>query len=82
MSRIAQWVWNAKLMPFADAASADLPLPRLLRLALFQVSVGMALALLNGTLDEVEPIVGDVVVGRGAIVDAVEWKHDLPKAVK
>ncbi|NBU24706.1 MAG: hypothetical protein EBS39_03615, partial [Gammaproteobacteria bacterium] len=53
MSRIAQWVWNAKLVPFADAASADLPLPRLLRLALFQVSVGMALALLNGTLNRV-----------------------------
>jgi hypothetical protein len=39
-------------------------------------------ALVNGTLDEVEPIVGDVVVGRGAVVDAVEWKHELPKTVK
>lgn len=40
-------------LPFADAASADLPLGRLLRLALFQVSVGMAAVLLNGTLNRV-----------------------------
>ncbi len=40
-------------LPFADVASADLPLSRLLRLALFQVSVGMALVLLNGTLNRV-----------------------------
>ncbi|MFN4239929.1 MAG: BCD family MFS transporter [Erythrobacter cryptus] len=42
-----------RLLPFADAASADLPLGRLLRLALFQVSVGMAMVLLNGTLNRV-----------------------------
>lgn len=41
------------LLPFADAASADLPLPQLLRLALFQVTVGMATVLLNGTLNRV-----------------------------
>jgi BCD family chlorophyll transporter-like MFS transporter len=40
-------------LPFADAASAELPLSRLLRLALFQVSVGMATVLLNGTLNRV-----------------------------
>jgi BCD family chlorophyll transporter-like MFS transporter len=40
-------------LPFADAASADLPLGRLLRLSLFQVSVGMATVLLNGTLNRV-----------------------------
>ncbi|MCU0967555.1 MAG: PucC family protein [Rubrivivax sp.] len=40
-------------MPFADAASPDLPLPRLLRLSLFQVSVGLATALLVGTLNRV-----------------------------
>jgi BCD family chlorophyll transporter-like MFS transporter len=44
---------SPRLLPFADAASADLPLGRLLRLALFQVSVGMALVLLNGTLNRV-----------------------------
>ena len=42
-----------RLLPFADAASADLPWSRLLRLALFQVSTGMALVLLNGTLNRV-----------------------------
>lgn len=42
-----------RLLPFADAASVDLPLPRLLRLSLFQVSVGMAMVLLNGTLNRV-----------------------------
>jgi BCD family chlorophyll transporter-like MFS transporter len=40
-------------LPFADAASAQLPLGRLLRLALFQVSVGMITVLLNGTLNRV-----------------------------
>ena len=44
---------DSRFLPFADAASVDLPLPRLLRLSLFQVSVGMALALLNGTLNRV-----------------------------
>ncbi|NBY07309.1 MAG: MFS transporter, partial [Betaproteobacteria bacterium] len=42
-----------KFLPFADAASEDLPLSRLLRLSLFQVSVGMALVLLVGTLNRV-----------------------------
>jgi BCD family chlorophyll transporter-like MFS transporter len=42
-----------RFLPFADAATPDLPLPRLLRLSLFQVSVGMALALLVGTLNRV-----------------------------
>ena len=40
-------------LPFADAATQELPLGRLLRLSLFQVSVGMAMALLNGTLNRV-----------------------------
>lgn len=44
---------SPRFLPFADAASAQLPLARLLRLALFQVSVGMALVLLNGTLNRV-----------------------------
>ncbi|NBC23763.1 MAG: MFS transporter [Gammaproteobacteria bacterium] len=41
------------LLPFADAASAELPLGRLLRLSLFQVSVGMAMVLIAGTLNRV-----------------------------
>ncbi|MCU0904910.1 MAG: PucC family protein [Tabrizicola sp.] len=40
-------------MPFADAASEDLPIGQLWRLALFQVSVGMAQVLLLGTLNRV-----------------------------
>jgi BCD family chlorophyll transporter-like MFS transporter len=40
-------------MPFADAATEDMPLSRLLRLALFQVTVGMAAVLLIGTLNRV-----------------------------
>ncbi|RZS58558.1 BCD family MFS transporter [Sphaerotilus mobilis] len=42
-----------EFLPFADAVSPGLPLARLLRLALFQVSVGMAAALLVGTLNRV-----------------------------
>jgi MFS transporter, BCD family, chlorophyll transporter len=42
-----------KFLPFADAATPDLPLSRLLRLSLFQITVGMAAVLLNGTLNRV-----------------------------
>ena len=50
----AQWarLINACL-PFADAATTELPLGRLLRLSLFQVSVGMTTVLLTGTLNRV-----------------------------
>lgn len=41
------------LLPFADVATKELPLSRLLRLSLFQVSVGMAAVLLTGTLNRV-----------------------------
>jgi MFS transporter, BCD family, chlorophyll transporter len=44
---------DPRFLPFADAATAELPLARLLRLSLFQVSVGMATALLVGTLNRV-----------------------------
>ena len=42
-----------KMLPFADAASDQLPLGKLLRLSLFQVSVGMATVMLLGTLNRV-----------------------------
>jgi BCD family chlorophyll transporter-like MFS transporter len=42
-----------KYLPFADVATAELSLSRLLRLSLFQVTVGMALVLLVGTLNRV-----------------------------
>ncbi|NBS76828.1 MAG: MFS transporter [Betaproteobacteria bacterium] len=44
---------SLKFLPFADAATDTLPLSRLLRLSLFQISVGMALAMLIGTLNRV-----------------------------
>lgn len=59
MNRISQkaiqsWAsLGPRFLPFADVASEDLPLSRLLRLSLFQVSVGMALVLLIGTLNRV-----------------------------
>ena len=40
-------------LPFANAASEGLPMRQLLRLGLFQVSVGMATVLLLGTLNRV-----------------------------
>jgi len=42
-----------KMLPFADAASEGLPLSQLLRLSLFQISVGMAAVMLLGTLNRV-----------------------------
>jgi BCD family chlorophyll transporter-like MFS transporter len=59
MNRVSQnmmkaWVrLGTRFLPFADAATPDLPLSRLLRLSLFQVSVGMSLVLLIGTLNRV-----------------------------
>ena len=42
-----------QFLPFADAASSELPLGRLLRLSLFQAAIGMTMALLVGTLNRV-----------------------------
>jgi len=42
-----------RVLPFSDAASDDLPLAQLLRLSLFQISVGMATVMLLGTLNRV-----------------------------
>lgn len=42
-----------RFLPFADVATAELPLSRLLRLSLIQVSAGMSLVLLVGTLNRV-----------------------------
>jgi len=51
---VQSWVgMGPRFLPFADAASPELPLSRLLRLSLFQFSVGMALVLLVGTLNRV-----------------------------
>ena len=42
-----------RYLPFADVATEEVPLSRLMRLSLFQVTVGMALVLLVGTLNRV-----------------------------
>ncbi len=50
------WSWRSVglgVLPFANAATVELPLSRLLRLSLFQVTVGMAVVLLVGTLNRV-----------------------------
>ncbi len=44
---------GTRFLPFSDAASETLPLAQLLRLALFQISVGMAGVMLLGTLNRV-----------------------------
>src|SRR6056300_86051 len=51
---------SPRLLPFADVATPDLSLGRLLRLSLFQVTVGMALVLLMGTLNRVMIVELDV----------------------
>lgn len=60
-----------RLLPFADAATEALPLRRLLRLALFQVSVGMAAVLLIGTLNRVMIIELSVASGVVAVMVAL-----------
>ncbi|MEX6504833.1 BCD family MFS transporter [Jiella sp. M17.18] len=40
-------------VPFADAGTTELPLGRLFRLSLFQISVGITMVLLGGTLNRV-----------------------------
>lgn len=39
-------------------------------------------AMTSGTLEEIEPVPGDVYVNRGAIVDVQPWAHDLPTEQK
>lgn len=39
-------------------------------------------ALRDGKFNEVEPLIGPVIISRGAIVDAVVWGHPLPKVQK
>ena len=39
-------------------------------------------ALKNGTLNEVEPYPDQVIINRGAMVDAALWDHPLPRQQK
>jgi BCD family chlorophyll transporter-like MFS transporter len=63
---------SSRYLPFADAATAELPLGRLLRLSLFQVSVGMATVLLIGTLNRV------MIVELGVAASLVSLMVALP----
>jgi BCD family chlorophyll transporter-like MFS transporter len=63
---------GTRYLPFADAATTELPLARLLRLGLFQVSVGMAMTLLAGTLNRV------MIVELGASATLVAVLLSLP----
>ncbi|MCG5513586.1 BCD family MFS transporter [Ectothiorhodospira shaposhnikovii] len=64
--------FGTKILPFADAATKELPLPRLLRLALFQVAVAMSMVLLTGTLNRV------MVVEQGVSAWIVALMVSLP----
>ncbi|MCM2472472.1 BCD family MFS transporter [Rhizobium sp. CG5] len=63
---------GTRFLPFADAASADMPLSRLLRLSMFQIAVGCVLVLLNGTLNRV------LIVELGVRVDLVSAVIAIP----
>ncbi len=74
LQRLAIRGWSrlcTRYLPFADVATPDLPLARLLRLSLFQISVGMALALLNGTLNRVMIVELDVSAGLVSLMVAL-----------
>lgn len=64
--------YGASVLPFADVATSELPITRLLRLALFQVSVGMALVLINGILNRV------MIVEMGIAASLVAFVVALP----
>ncbi|MES2715684.1 MAG: PucC family protein [Pseudomonadota bacterium] len=71
LSRKLMRAWadaGPRFLPFADAATPELPLGRLLRLSLFQVSVGMALVLLVGTLNRVMIVELDVPASLVAVM--------------
>jgi BCD family chlorophyll transporter-like MFS transporter len=66
---------GTRYMPFADAATADMPLSRLLRLSLFQVSAGFVMVLLTGTLNRV------LIVELGVSVSLVSAVVAIPVLV-
>lgn len=64
-----------RLVPFADAATDELPLGRLIRLSLFQVSIGLTMVLLTGTLNRV------MIVELGVPASVVAVMLALPLAL-
>lgn len=79
MRQYAQLILNAwtnlgpRYLPFADVATPDLSIGRLLRLSLFQVSVGMTLVLLIGTLNRVMIVELAVPASLVGIMIALPW---------
>ncbi len=59
------------MLPFSDAVSEQLPLKQLLRLSLFQISVGMASVMLLGTLNRVMIVELSVMAWIVAIMIAI-----------
>lgn len=39
-------------------------------------------ALRTGDFNEIEPFVNKVIIGRGSVVDATEFNHELPRKTK
>ena len=68
---------SPSLMPFSDVATKDLPLSKWLRLALFQVSVGMATVMLIGTLNRVMIVELEIMF---KIVNATNAQLDVKNA--
>jgi hypothetical protein len=60
-------------------AQADEQFLRLSEAAWIADSGRFADALKMGSLSEVEPYPGDVLVAVGSIVDVTEWQHELPR---
>ncbi|MTH98794.1 BCD family MFS transporter [Roseibium sp. RKSG952] len=69
---VAFWqTLGPRALPFADAATPDLPLGRLMRLSMFQWSIGMAAVLLTGTLNRVMIVELGVPTSLVALVVAI-----------
>ncbi len=62
---------SLRMLPFSDAVSEQLPLRQLLRLSLFQISVGMASVMLLGTLNRVMIVELNVMAWIVAIMIAI-----------
>ena len=63
---------SSSLLPFSGAVSSELPMSSLLRLSLFQVSVGIATVLLVGTLNRV------MIVELGVVASLVASMVAIP----
>ena len=63
---------SSSILPFSNAVSSELPMSSLLRLSLFQVSVGIATVLLVGTLNRV------MIVELGVVASLVATMVAIP----